>query len=101
MLLPKTITINSDNDDTITRLRAGTGQVYADGDFTLLAGSEVTLAQGVDGNNDSGSITPQALVSGAGGTGSGLDGLDFFDLDGSHASLAEMDELLNLIRQCP
>lgn len=54
---------------------------------------------GVDGN--SGSITPQALVSGAGGTGSGLDGLDFFDLDGSHASLAEMDELLNLIRQCP
>jgi hypothetical protein len=52
-------------------------------------------------NNNSGTITPQAMVSGAGGTGSGLDGLDFFDLDGGNASLAEMDELLNLIRQCP
>ena len=51
--------------------------------------------------NNSGTITPQAIMSGAGGTGSGLDGLDFFDLDGGNASLAEMDELLNLIRQCP
>ena len=51
--------------------------------------------------NNSGTITPQAMMSGAGGTGSGLDGLDFFDLDGGNASLAEMDELLNLIRQCP
>ena len=69
----KTITINSDNDDTITRLRAGTGQVYADGDFTFLAGSEVTLAQGVDGNNDPtitiNSIDTITRVQG-GGTGS-------------------------------
>ena len=69
----KTITINSDNDDTITRLRAGTGQVYADGDFTLLAGSEVTLAQGVDGNNDPtitiNSVDTITRVQG-GGTGS-------------------------------
>ena len=48
----RTITISSLNDDTITRLRAGTGQAYADGDFTFLGGTAVTLAQGVDGNND-------------------------------------------------
>lgn len=69
----KTITINSANDDTITRLRAGTGQVYADGDFTLIAGSEVTLAQGVDGNNDPtitiNSVDTITRVQG-GGTGS-------------------------------
>ena len=69
----KTITISSDNDDTITRLRAGTGQVYTDGDFTLLAGTEVTLAQGVDSNSDP-TITINSLdtitrVQG-GGTGS-------------------------------
>ena len=59
-----------------------------------------TMSNNLEKNN-SGTITPQAIMSGAGGTGSGLDGLDFFDLDGGNASLAEMDELLNLIRQCP
>ena len=41
----KTIDINSRNDDTITRLRGGSGQVFADGDFTILGGTEVTVNQ--------------------------------------------------------
>ena len=48
----KTILIDTDNDDTITTVRAGTGQVAAPGNFTFLEGAEVTLTQGVDGNND-------------------------------------------------
>lgn len=41
----KTITINSLNDDTITRFRGGSGQVFNSGDYTLLAGSQVTISQ--------------------------------------------------------
>ena len=48
----RTIEINTRNDDTITQLRAGTGQVFSDGNFTFLAGNEVSLVQGVDGNSD-------------------------------------------------
>ena len=48
----KTILIDTDNDDTITTLRAGTGQVGVAGNFTFLEGAEVTLTQGVDSNND-------------------------------------------------
>jgi len=50
----------------------------------------------------SGSITPTFSSADApGGAGSGIDGLDFFDLDTSHACLDDMNELLGLIRQCP
>ena len=48
----KTISINTANDDTITQLRGGTGQVFSSGNFTFLEGSEVTITQGLDGNND-------------------------------------------------
>ena len=48
----KTITINSTYVDTITRLRATTGQVFAPADFTFLDGGATTVAQGVDGNGD-------------------------------------------------
>ncbi len=45
----KTIDVFSRNDDTITRLRGGVGQVYADGDFTILGGTEVTISQAPNG----------------------------------------------------
>ena len=48
----KTININTANDDTITQLRGGTGQVFAPGNFTFVEGSEVTITQGLDVNND-------------------------------------------------
>ena len=48
----KTITINSSYVDTVTRLRAGTGNVFNSGDFTFLQGGATTLAQSVDGNGD-------------------------------------------------
>ena len=48
----KTITINSSYVDTVTRLRAGTGNVFNSGDFTFLQGGATTLAQAVDGNGD-------------------------------------------------
>jgi len=48
----KTITINSTYVDTITRLRATTGQVFAASDFTFLDGGATTVTQGVDGNGD-------------------------------------------------
>jgi hypothetical protein len=47
----RTITINTVDNDTITRLRAGTGQAFNPGDFTFLAGTSVSLTQGVDGNS--------------------------------------------------
>ena len=48
----QTINIDTANDDTITQLRGGSGQVFADGNFTFLGGTEVTVVQGVDVNND-------------------------------------------------
>ena len=48
----KTITINSTYVDTITRLRATTGQVFAASDFTFLDGGSTTVTQGIDGNGD-------------------------------------------------
>ena len=48
----RTITISSTYVDTITRLRATTGQVYAPADFTFLDGGATTVSQGVDGNGD-------------------------------------------------
>ena len=48
----RTITIDSSYVDTITRLRATTGQVYAASDFTFLDGGATTVTQGVDGNGD-------------------------------------------------
>ena len=48
----KTILIDTDNDDTITTVRAGTGQVASAGNFTFLEGAEITLTQGVDANSD-------------------------------------------------
>jgi len=47
-----TITISGQDTDTVTRLRATTGQVYNDGDFTFLASGATSVAQGVDGNGD-------------------------------------------------
>lgn len=47
-----TITITGSNDDTITKIRAGTGQTLNPGNFTLLGGTEVAVVQGVDGNGD-------------------------------------------------
>ena len=47
----KTINIDTRNDDTITTIKT-TGQVPQAGNFTFLAGTEVTLAQSVDVNND-------------------------------------------------
>ena len=46
-----TINIDTRNDDTITTLRT-TGFAQQSGNFTFLAGTEVTLAQGVDGSGD-------------------------------------------------
>ena len=48
----RTITINSSYVDTITRLRATTGQVFAPADFTFLDGGATTVTQGVDANGD-------------------------------------------------
>lgn len=48
----QTINIDTANDDTITQIRGGSGQVFADGNFTFLGGTEVTVVQGVDVNND-------------------------------------------------
>ena len=48
----KTITIDSRNDDTITELRVGSGGTYASGNWTILAGTEVTVVEGVDGAGD-------------------------------------------------
>ena len=48
----KIINIDTRNDDTITQLRGGTGQVFASGNFTILGGTEVTVAQGTDVNGD-------------------------------------------------
>ena len=47
-----TITITGSNDDTITQIRAGTGQTLNSGNFTFLAGDEISLTQGVDGDGD-------------------------------------------------
>ena len=53
----RTININSLNDDTITRLRTGSGGTYADGDFTFLAGSEVSIVQAPNGTTGDPEIT--------------------------------------------
>ena len=53
----RTITIDSANDDTITRLRGGSGQTFADGDFTILAGSQVTVTQAPNGTTGLPEIT--------------------------------------------
>ena len=53
----RTININSLNDDTITRLRSGSGGTYADGDFTLLAGSEISIVQAPNGTTGDPEIT--------------------------------------------
>ncbi len=53
----KTITINSLNDDTITKIRSGSGGSYADGDFTFLAGSQVSINQAPNGSTGDPEIT--------------------------------------------
>jgi hypothetical protein len=40
-----TINIDTRNDDTVTRIRSGSGQIYSDGDFTFLGGTAVTVSQ--------------------------------------------------------
>ncbi len=51
-----TITIDGEDTDTITQLRATIGQTLAPGNFTFLATGASSVAQGVDGNGD-GTIT--------------------------------------------
>jgi hypothetical protein len=66
------ITINSTYIDTITRLRAGTGQVLASGDFTFLSGGSTTLSQSVDGSgNPTITISSTDTVTRIKGGGSG------------------------------
>lgn len=48
----QTITITGQDTDTITRLRATTGQVYSAGDFTFLASGAASISQGQDSNGD-------------------------------------------------
>ena len=69
----KTINIDTRNDDTITQLRGGTGQVFSDGNFTFLPGTAVGIAQGTDANSDptitiSSSDTVTQLKGGGSGT---------------------------------
>lgn len=47
-----TITVTGQDTDTITRLRAGTGQVFGSGDFTFLSSGAASVSQGVDVNGD-------------------------------------------------
>ena len=47
-----TITITGQDTDTITQLRATTGQTLAAGNFTFLASGASSVVQGLDGNND-------------------------------------------------
>ena len=49
----KTITISSSYIDTITKIRATTGQVLNPGNFTFLGSGATSVVQGVDGNGDS------------------------------------------------
>jgi hypothetical protein len=82
----RTINIDTRNDDTITKLRAGTGQVLSSGNFTFLPGTKVTLAQGTDGNGDAtitvnSSDTITRLKGGASGT---LTSGDITVVGGSH-----------------
>ena len=51
-----TITIDGEDTDTITQLRATIGQTLAPGNFTFLASGASSVVQGVDGNGD-GTIT--------------------------------------------
>jgi len=51
-----TITIDGEDTDTITQLRATIGQTLAPGNFTFLATGASSVVQGVDGNGD-GTIT--------------------------------------------
>ena len=53
----RTITIDSANDDTITRLEVDLVRSFADGDFTILAGSEVTVTQAPNGTTGLPEIT--------------------------------------------
>ena len=47
-----TITIDGENTDTITQLRATIGQTLAPGKFTFLSSGASSVAQGIDGNGD-------------------------------------------------
>ena len=47
-----TITITGQDTDTITRVRATSGQTYNSGDFTFLASGATSVVQGVDGSGD-------------------------------------------------
>lgn len=48
----QTITITGQDTDTVTRVRATTGQVYNSGDFTFLASGAASISQGQDANGD-------------------------------------------------
>ena len=96
--MPNTAAMAANNNQYSRTSSNVSGNSFPSNNDAMLAQQQQVMGGSA---NNSGTLTPQALVSGAGGTGSGLDGLDFFDLDGGNASLAEMDELLSLIRQCP
>ena len=50
--LGNTITISGQDTDTITRIRATSGQTYSADDFTFLASGASSVSQGVDANGD-------------------------------------------------
>lgn len=47
-----TITVTGQDTDTITRLRATTGQVFNSGDFTFLSSGSASVTQGSDGDGN-------------------------------------------------
>lgn len=51
-IVTQTINIDSANDNTVTRLKVGSGGTYASGDWTLLAAAPVTLSESTDLNGD-------------------------------------------------
>ena len=110
-LLANSLDANTSSGDNMAVAPAAASRNYM---YSLVDSSVLSAVSGVSvgsvSNNAEaaldqhlrGSITPTFSSADApGGAGSGLEGLDFFDLDSSHSSLDDMNELLGLIRQCP
>lgn len=95
----KTITINSLNDDTITRFRGGSGQVFNSGDYTLLAGSQVTISQAPNASTSDPEITISSVdtitrVKG-GGSGSFQSG-DITITGGSNVTISQVSNTIEV-----
>ena len=95
----KTITINSLNDDTITRFRGGSGQVFNSGDYTLLAGAQVTISQAPNPTTSDPEITISSVdtitrVKG-GGSGSFQSG-DITITGGSNVTISQVSNTIEV-----